>query len=102
MASSTVSTPTQRASAAERTVAPGVVLLLFTISGATGLMLEVIWSRMLVSLLGATTWSVLTVLVAFMGGLGLGSILWGSWAGRSARPLRLYGWLEVSIGFSAL
>jgi spermidine synthase len=102
MASTAVSTPTQRDSAADRTVAPSVILFLFTVSGASGLMLEVIWSRMLVPLLGATTWSVLTVLVAFMGGLGLGSIVWGRWAGRSPRPLRLYGWLEVAIGLYAL
>ena len=55
---------------------PGVVTL-FMLSGASGLMLEVVWSRMLGWLLGATTWSVMTILVAFMGGLGLGGILWG-------------------------
>jgi spermidine synthase len=65
-------------------------------------MLEVVWSRMLGWLLGATTWSVMTVLVAFLGGLGLGGILWGRWASRSARPLRLFGLMEVSIGLYSL
>ncbi len=78
------------------------ILLLFTISGATGLMLEVVWSRMLTTLLGATTWSVLAVLVTYMGGLGLGSVLWGRIAGRTANPLRLYGWLEVAVGLYTL
>ncbi len=102
MASTTASSPHQVTTQSDPTVSPGVVLLLFSISGATGLMLEVVWSRMLVPLLGATTWSVLTVLVAFMGGLGLGSVLWGRRAGRSDRPLRLYGMLEVAIGLYAL
>jgi spermidine synthase len=65
-------------------------------------MLEVVWTRMLAAVFGVTTWSVLTVLVAYMGGLGLGAILWGSRAGRSERPLRLYGWLEIAIGLYAL
>src|SRR5262245_63673233 len=50
---------------------------LFALSGASGLMLEVVWSRMLGWLLGGTTWAVMTILVAFMGGLGLGGIFWG-------------------------
>src|SRR3954452_1957652 len=81
---------------------PVAVVVLFTASGASGLMLEVVWSRMLGWLLGATTWSVMTVLVAFMGGLGLGGILWGRWAGRSTRPLRLFGLMEVAIGLYSL
>src|SRR5262249_34242299 len=82
--------------------APVAVVLLFTASGASGLMLEVVWSRMLGWLLGATTWSVMTILVAFMGGLGLGGILWGRRASRSARPLRLFGLMEVAIGLYSL
>jgi spermidine synthase len=92
----TASTP--RITAIARRPAPIGVLLLFLASGASGLMLEVVWSRMLGWLLGATTWSVMTVLVAFMGGLGLGAILWGRKASQSARPLRLFGLLEVAIG----
>ncbi|HKI18727.1 MAG TPA: fused MFS/spermidine synthase, partial [Isosphaeraceae bacterium] len=48
------------------------------------------------------TWSVMTVLIAFMGGLGLGGILWGRWAGSSERPLRLFGLMEISIGLYSL
>ncbi len=80
----------------------GSTFLLFTASGATGLALEVVWSRMLGWLLGATTWSVMTVLVAFMGGLGLGSILWGKISQRTPRPLRLFGLMEMAIGLYSL
>ena len=75
-----------------------LILALFFVSGATGLILEVVWSRMLVGLLGSTTWGILTILVVYMGGLGLGGLLGGRFAARSNRPLRLYGWLEVGIG----
>ncbi len=97
----TAATPS-RIAATGRLRAPVGVALLFVASGASGLMLEVVWSRMLGWLLGATTWSVMTILVAFMGGLGLGGILWGRRASRSARPLRLFGWMEVTIGLYSL
>jgi len=96
-------TPTSfRIASPERQHAHLGIIILFAASGASGLMLEVVWSRMLGWLLGATTWSVMTVLVAFMGGLGLGGILWGRRAGRSARPLRLFGLMEISIGLYSL
>src|SRR3954453_5885886 len=97
----TTAVPPRIATAARPRTQLGVVAL-FTASGASGLMLEVVWSRMLGWLLGATTWSVMTVLVAFMGGLGLGGILWGRWTGRSTRPLRLFGLMEVAIGLYSL
>jgi spermidine synthase len=78
------------------------VLGLFLASGASGLMLEVIWSRMLGWLLGATTWSVMTILVTYLGGLGLGGLMWGARAGRAERPLRLFGFMEVVIGLYSL
>jgi spermidine synthase len=78
------------------------VFVLFGASGASGLMLEVVWSRMLGWLLGATTWSVMTILVTFMGGLGLGGFFWGHRVGRSARPLRLFGLMEIAIGLYSL
>jgi hypothetical protein len=78
------------------------IIVLFAASGASGLMLEVAWSRMLGWLLGATTRSVMTVLVALMGGLALGGVLWGRLAGRSKSPLRLFGLMEISIGLYSL
>jgi spermidine synthase len=80
---------------------PGTVAL-FAASGASALMLEVVWSRMLGWVLGGTTWSVMTILVVFMVGLGAGGIFWGYRAGEHARPLRLFGLLEVSIGLYTL
>lgn len=74
----------------------------FTLSGATGLIYEVLWARMLGLVFGATTLAVSTVLAAFMGGLALGSALAGRFAGRVKRPLRTYGWIEIGIALFAL
>jgi spermidine synthase len=71
-------------------------------SGATGLIYEVLWARMLGLVFGATTLAVSTVLAAFMGGLALGSALAGRFASRIKRPLSAYGWLEIGIAFYAL
>ena len=76
--------------------------LCFVFSGATGLIYEVLWARMLGLVFGATTLAVSTVLAAFMGGLALGSALSGKFAARIKRPLSTYGWLEIGIAVFAV
>ncbi len=79
-----------------------LIQICFIFSGATGLIYEVLWARMLGLVFGATTFAVATVLAAFMGGLALGS----AWAGRRGarinRPLRAYGLIEIGIALYAL
>lgn len=72
--------------------------LLFFLSGATGLVYELLWVRVLYQTFGSTLQSVTTVVAAYMGGLGLGAWLLGRRADRSLRPAALYGWLEMAIG----
>ena len=84
---------------------PPIILLIgvcFILSGATGLIYEVLWMRMLGLVFGATTLAVSTVLAAFMGGLALGSALAGRLSARIKRPLRTYGWIEIGIAAYAL
>src|SRR5207245_6590622 len=76
--------------------------LLFFLSGATGLMYELLWVRLLYQAFGSTIQSVTTVVAAYMGGLGLGAWLLGRRADRHPRPAALYGWLELTIGGFAL
>jgi len=76
--------------------------LCFVFSGATGLIYEVLWARMLGLVFGATTLAVSTVLAAFMGGLAVGSALGGKFAARIKRPLSCYGWLELGIAIYAI
>ena len=76
--------------------------LCFIVSGATGLIYEVLWARMLGLVFGATTLAVSTVLAAFMGGLALGSALAGKLARRIRKPISTYGWMEIGIAIYAL
>ena len=76
--------------------------LCFVLSGATGLIYEVLWARMLGLVFGATTLAVSTVLAAFMGGLALGSALAGKFAQRIRKPLSVYGLMEILIAVYAL
>jgi len=72
--------------------------LLFFLSGATGLIYELLWVRVLYQTFGSTIQSVTTVVAAYMGGLGLGAWLFGRLADGRRQPTALYGWLEVAIG----
>lgn len=74
----------------------------FVLSGATGLIYEVLWARMLGLVFGATTLAVSTVLAAFMGGLAIGSALAGRFGARIRRPFRSYGLLEIGIAIYAI
>lgn len=79
-----------------------IVYLLFVLSGATGLVYELVWTRELIFVFGGTTHAISTVLVAFMGGLGLGSYLAGRFSRSIREPGRLYGVIEIAIGGYAL
>ncbi len=78
-----------------------IIYICFLLSGAAGLIYEVVWSRQLALFLGSTTYAHTAVLAAFMGGLGAGSLVFGRLSDRLAQPLRLYAWLEVGIGLCA-
>ena len=78
------------------------VFLFFFISGATGLIYEVVWTRLLTLVLGNTHYSVSTVLTTFMGGLALGSFFGGRLIDRGGRPLLIYALLEGAIGIYCL
>jgi spermidine synthase len=72
--------------------------LLFFLSGATGLIYQLLWVRVLYQTFGSTIQSITTVVAAYMGGLGLGAWLFGRIGDEHAKPAALYGWLEVAIG----
>ena len=77
-------------------------LLAFFLSGTTGLIYQVVWTRFMGGIIGNTHFSITVVVAVFMGGLGLGSFLGGRIADRSSRPLRLYGWITVFAGLACL
>jgi spermidine synthase len=77
-----------------------VLCLLF--SGLAGLIYQVVWTRYLALLTGHTSYAIVAVLAAFMGGLALGNAWLGRTADKLRRPLAFYGWLEIIIGVYAL
>ncbi|MDX6576001.1 MAG: spermidine synthase [Blastocatellia bacterium] len=79
-----------------------LIAICFLLSGATGLIYEVLWARMLGLVFGATTVAISAVLAAFMGGLALGSALAARFAARIKRPLRAYAFIEIAVGIYAL
>jgi spermidine synthase len=77
-------------------------LALFFISGACGLIYEIVWTRLLRLVMGNTVFSIATVLCAFMGGLAAGSYLGGKFIERRRDPLRIYAVLEAAVGIYCL
>jgi predicted membrane-bound spermidine synthase len=78
------------------------LLGLLFVSGASGLMFEIIWVRAIGLHFGTTTPAISTVLAAFMAGLATGNWLFGPRADRHPRPVHLYRWLELGIGLGGL
>ena len=68
------------------------VLAIFLLSGAAGLVYEVVWARQLVLVFGNTTQAVSAILTGFFGGMAIGSVIGGRVADRvrpAAAPVRL-------------
>ena len=77
------------------------LLLCFFLSGAAGLMDQVVWSKALGLIFGHTAYAVATVLAVFMAGLASGSAWIGRRGERSIRPIALYSWLEFGVAATA-
>ena len=84
----------------QRSIRP-IIIALFFLSGACGLVYEVAWMRMLTLVFGATTFATSAILSSLFAGLALGSLLFGRAADRSRNPLALYAVLEAGIGLFA-
>jgi spermidine synthase len=80
-----------------------VLLLMAFASGAASLIYQIVWMRRLALVFGSTTLATGTVLAAFLGGLAIGTVLWGR-AGdqRPASSLRMFGVVEVITGLYGL
>lgn len=80
------------------------IYLLFTISGALGLIYQIVWARLLVLIFGNTTASTSIVLSVFMAGLALGSIAAGKLSDRNNPRQNINFWAisEILIGTTAI
>src|SRR5262245_59479992 len=82
-----------------------LALALFFFSGASALVYEVTWVRLLSLGFGVSVYAISAVLTAFMGGLALGGWLFGRAAASRAEPgalLRLYALIQLGAGLCAL
>ncbi|GMR24472.1 MAG: fused MFS/spermidine synthase [Acidobacteriota bacterium] len=79
-----------------------LVLALFFLSGASGLVYQVIWVRLLTRIFGTTTFAVSALLAVFMAGLGLGAALASRYLIKVRYPLRWFGAFEIGVGLYAL
>ena len=73
------------------------VLIAIALSGATALGAEVLWTRLLSLLLGATTYTFSLIIAAILMGLGVGSSI-GAFIGRSTdNPSRALAWCQILL-----
>ena len=82
------------------------IYVAIALSGFSALGAEVIWTRQLALLFGATVYSFSIILATFLGGLGLGSAVAGSWLRTIKDARRALAWCQVllmlAVGWSAL
>ncbi len=64
---------------------------LFFVSGACGLVYQVLWLRLLGLVFGVTVYAASTVWASFMAGLAIGSYIGGRLGDRVRRPLVWFG-----------
>jgi spermidine synthase len=73
------------------------VYVVIALSGLTALAAEVIWTRLLSLLFGASTYTFSLILAVFLFGLGIGSSAGSAMAGRLARPRAALGWCQLAL-----
>ncbi len=91
--------PTPRADAP---TLPAWAIVCFLVSGAAGLIYEIVWSKQLSYLLGSSLQSVATVTAAFLAGLALGARVLGVRFARGRDPARRYAQLELAVAAAGL
>jgi ABC transport permease subunit len=85
--------------------APPAARLLLAVAFFTGLasfIYEIVWIRMLVLVLGASTHAFELMLATFIFGLALGGLAVRRRVDTSPEPARLLGWVQVVMGLAAL
>ncbi|MBT6159866.1 MAG: fused MFS/spermidine synthase [Candidatus Marinimicrobia bacterium] len=78
------------------------MLLVYFLSGVSGLIYQIIWLRFLAEIFGNGTYALSTVLAAFMAGLAIGSWQGGQIKFRNIAPIKLYIRLEIGIALAAI
>ena len=74
-----------------------LVYVAIALSGLTALGSEVVWTRLLSLIFGATAYTFSLILAVFLVGLGIGSSVGASMARSSANPRAALGWCQVAL-----
>ncbi|HEY4303613.1 MAG TPA: fused MFS/spermidine synthase [Gemmatimonadaceae bacterium] len=98
-------TEAEEADATEVSTAAKAVYIAIGLSGLSGLGAEVVWTRLLSLMLGASVYTFSIILAVFLIGLGFGSSA-GSFLARGKHPRAMLGWsqllLAVGIAWAAV
>jgi spermidine synthase len=80
--------------------APRAAYLIAALSGLTALGAEVVWTRQLSLLFGASVYTFSLILAVFLTGLGIGSFAGSALVRRVASPLLVLGWCQLVLMFA--
>ncbi|HEX6464414.1 MAG TPA: hypothetical protein VFZ98_08175, partial [Vicinamibacterales bacterium] len=73
------------------------IYIAVALSGMTALSSEVIWTRLLSLLFGATVYTFSLILACFLFGLGIGSSIGSAISRAAARPRVAFGWCQMTL-----
>jgi spermidine synthase len=76
------------------------VYVAIALSGLTALGAEVVWTRLLSLMFGATTYAFSMILAVFLIGLGIGSAIGSSAARKTVNARVALGWVQLFIAFA--
>jgi spermidine synthase len=104
--SATSAAPTATAPTDQASIYPAscrrAILFTFTLSGFVALGSEVIWSRMLLAYQGTSIYAFSSMLAVVLGGIGIGSLVGGSYVLRLRDPLRQLARLQLGIALATV
>ena len=79
---------------------PHGIYVAIALSGLTALGAEVVWTRLLSLLFGATTYAFSIILAVFLIGLGIGSAIGSSITRNTANARGALGWIQLFLAFT--
>ncbi|MBN1699908.1 MAG: fused MFS/spermidine synthase [Spirochaetales bacterium] len=79
------------------TMSRRTALIVFFLAGLSALIYEITWIRQALLTFGVSIYAYSAVLMAYMGGMALGSYAIGKWADRAGRPGQLFAVLQVGL-----
>lgn len=92
--------PTPNDTTSTRPAARVLLTLVFALTGFTALTLQVVWQRVIALHGGVDLYATTTIVAAFLGGLGVGSLLGGSLADRLGPRRSVMAFAAANVGIA--